>query len=268
MDNKSTLTLIIGLFIGAFLASGYFSYVEHSAGSAAKQGSEQTLTDTVSNEVSLLGNTPQPAISGYDSELASSDELQNIIDQLRMEVETLRLENDDLRQRSMVLAESADHNEKKYSDVYLQLRKLTSENERLTRELGQFAESEITDEQMSALLAEPFSNFLLGFKGQQRDEIYDFFQQPEDHEWGYDMQLKISDFIESHEYRDDVSLTGVTCKIDRCEVRIIEADPSLGHFNIMFQQLRQQPWWEFTSTHSTSGNSGEGGMKIFFYLKV
>lgn len=268
MDVKHISFLVVGLVIGSLATFSFF---------------EQGTTQSVAQSQQVKGPNDfdglQPDESDrYRGVVAIQDNrttedvdhvihLEEQIKGLQQELESLRLENDDLKQGSMVLAEEVDHSGKQLGDVAVRISELESENRRLQRELGQFAESDITNEQMTALVEEPFSNFLIGFRGQQRDEVYDFFNQPEDHEWGYDTELSIRDFFTNHELRDNVQLVGVTCKIDKCEFRVIEPEPELGLFNILFQEMRRQPWWEFTSTHSTSGNLDQGlGLKIFFYV--
>lgn len=241
-------------------------------GTKGQQEDEQANRDPVIEESdSTLREQRKLSLVGNDfsdsNVMEINRELDSTVQQLRDELETLRLENDELRQGSMILAEEVDHTQKRFDDSEKELLRLTTENRRLERELGQFAESDITDEQMKALLEPPFSNFLIGFKGKRRDELYEFFNEPEDHEWGYDLQLHITDFIANHELQQSVQLVGVTCKINKCEFRIIEPEPELGHFHIIFQEMRRQPWFQFTSTHSTSGNLETGpGSKIFFYL--
>lgn len=253
--------VVIGLIAGCIATASYFNFqsnelVDREVADAAQE----------SESLPLQGRTFEVV------ELDAVDEdnlvlLKKEIDVLKMEIEALQLENDELKMNAMSLAEDADHSNKKFEAVVGQLGQIKHENIRLKQELGQLVESEVTDEEMMAILEEPFSHFLLSFKGEQRDQIYDFFQQPEDHDWGYDMQLSIADFFQNHEYRKEVELVGATCKIDRCELRVLEAQPELGRFQAVYQQMRRMPWWEFKSTHSSSSNSKDDtGSKIFLYV--
>ncbi|MBU2883499.1 hypothetical protein KO525_09845 [Psychrosphaera sp. B3R10] len=266
MDVKHISFLVVGLIVGSLAT---FSYVEQRTETTTAHDQQQSDTSDF-NQVETTEADRYRGIVALQDNRTSEDidqvlQLEEQIKLLQQELESVRLENDDLKQSSMILAEEVDHGGKQLGDVAVRISELESENRRLQRELGQFAESDITNEQMTALVEEPFSNFLLGFRGKQRDEVYDFFNQPEDHEWGYDTELLIRDFFANHEFQSSVQLVGVTCKIDKCEFRVIEPEPELGHFNILFQEMRRQTWWEFSSTYSTSGNLDQG-LKILFYV--
>jgi hypothetical protein len=138
----------------------------------------------------------------------------------------------------------------------------------LQRQLAEFDESDITSKQMEDLVAEPFKDYVANFTGAMRDEIYDFHQAQDDFDWGYNMQNLISDFILTHFNSPDINLVSVVCKLKNCELLVIQN--SEGSWKIIAQELSQQPWWKFQSTHSSSGNApgAENRIAIYTFLSL
>jgi len=232
-------------------------------------------TESISNPVVIV---EKPEIQAQSSEVQVTqvpeptppEEIAklNQLKKLTSELEQIRLENDDLKRTSMEMAEKINHQASRTRELQTELRASRSEYAEAQRQLNLLEESEITDEQMRGLVAEPFSGFLTGFRGKDRDSLYEFFQQPEDLDWGYQMEVKIGDFIQTHPQQASVELVGVSCKISQCELRVIEKDTSENAYHNIFTQLQQQDWWQGVSTHSSSGNMPDSsGMKIFTYVK-
>ncbi|MCJ8318045.1 MAG: hypothetical protein MJK12_00320 [Colwellia sp.] len=122
--------------------------------------------------------------------------------------------------------------------------------------------SSITDQQMVSLRDDDFAQFRRQYKGKQRDDLYEFHQQEDDLNWGYQMNVRISDFIQTHYNSDLVVLESVLCKIDSCELLVSEAQS--GGWPPIMKQMRAQSWWNFTSTQSSS-RFGEN-QKNYYYL--
>ena len=134
----------------------------------------------------------------------------------------------------------------------------------VTLEVESLDESNITDEQMMALVNDTFAEFRRGYRGKQRDKIFDFHQQEDDVDWGYDMKTKLSDFILTHYNANDVQLSGISCKQASCELLIIETEKNA--WGLIFDELTQQPWWQFRSTNSSSRSGENNNQLIYLFL--
>ncbi|WP_019027837.1 hypothetical protein [Colwellia piezophila] len=133
----------------------------------------------------------------------------------------------------------------------------------LTLEIESLDESDITDQQMMALITDDFAKYRRGFRGNQRDEIYQLHQEEEDLDWGYKIATQLTDFIQTHYHANSLILQGVTCKIDRCELLISETEA--GVWSLVVKEMAQQTWWQFTSIHSSS-SSADDEQKSFYLL--
>jgi len=142
----------------------------------------------------------------------------------------------------------------KYHDTFFRLMSVTAQKESLD-------ESDVTDQQMMNLKDDDFSEFRREQLGKNRDELYEFHQQDEDLNWGYQMNTQLSDFIQTHYNSNLVALKGVTCKVDTCELLIAELES--GSWRTIMTDMRAQPWWQFSSTQSSS-RSGEDEFNLFY----
>jgi len=216
-------------------------------------------------EVSETHHT-QPKISLPPATLRTVDSSETV-KRLQSELEQLQLEHDELKRHSLTLAEQVDHKSKANAKLNNELAHVRREKSKAEYELSLHADSEITDEQMRTLVEEPFSNFLTGFRGEQRNKVYEFFKQPEDLNWGYQMQQNISDFINTHPRQAGVELVGVSCKTNQCEFRVIEKDPADSDYHIIINEMQKQEWWTFTSSQSMSAGMPDNvAHKIFMYV--
>ncbi|MGB1261494.1 MAG: hypothetical protein ACPG52_01185 [Cognaticolwellia sp.] len=136
----------------------------------------------------------------------------------------------------------------------------------LQRKLTALDTSDISIEQMEALVVDPFKGYMANFTGANRDKIYNFHQAEDDLDWGYNMQNYISDFIQTHYNMSDINLISVLCKQQMCELLVIQHTE--GGWDKIVQDLRQQPWWQFQSTNSSSGNypGSENSSAIYIFL--
>ena len=134
----------------------------------------------------------------------------------------------------------------------------------VTLEIESLDESDITDEQMMALVNDDFSEFRRGYRGAQRDKIFDFHQLDEDLDWGYDMQTKISDFILTHYSANDVRLRAIACKEVSCELLIEEVEKNA--WGSIMESLTKQAWWKFRSTNSSSRSGENESVLIYLFM--
>lgn len=133
----------------------------------------------------------------------------------------------------------------------------------LTLELESLDESDISDQKMMALINDDFAEYRRGFRGKQRDNIFELHNEVEDLDWGYKMTTQLTDYIQTHYHSNSIILQGVTCKINRCELLISEREA--GIWSLVIKEMTQQPWWQFSSTHSSS-SSADDEMKSFYLL--
>ena len=159
------------------------------------------------------------------------------------------------------LSSQLDKLTEKYQDLQNKYKKINIRLKQVTFEIESLDESDITDEQMMLLVDDTFAEFRRDYRGKQRDKVFDFHQQKEDLDWGYDMQTKISDFVLTHYSANGVQLFGVSCKQVNCEVLINELEKN--SWRLIFEELVKQEWWKFSSTTSTS-RSGEGDSQLIY----
>lgn len=136
----------------------------------------------------------------------------------------------------------------------------------LQQELDELDNSDITTKQMEALVVAPFKNNIASFTGAQRNDIYNFHQEKDDLDWGYNMQNHISDFILTHYNANEISLISVICKHQQCELLVIQNIDEA--WKKIAKDLSNQTWWKFRSSNSTSRNyaGSEYGLAIYTFL--
>ena len=259
MELKLPLS-VAGSFVLGYVTASYFAGDDNNTAPEPIEVVATERQDSV--DTRLTASTKDAAARPLFDEQA----LQ--LDQARAELEQARLEIDELKRGSLEMAEKVNHQSRRAEELKQELQVKKQEYARVLHQLGQEAESKITNEQMQSLVDEPFSAFLTGFRGEARDQVYDFFQQPEDLDWGYQMQMKIGDFIQTHPLQASVELVGITCKINQCEFRVIEKEPEQNAYQTIFNDLQKQSWWHGASTHSSSGNiTGQPGINIFTFVQ-
>lgn len=92
---------------------------------------------------------------------------------------------------------------------------------------------------------------------QHLDE-YELFEQgfaEEDTDW--QAQTYISDFIELHEWRDDIQLYKLSCSNVAC---VMDGRMTGDHrrWEEVVNQMRNQEWWAYSGTSSTSSTDDDG----------
>lgn len=125
-------------------------------------------------------------------------------------------------------------------------------------------ESDITDQELSALVPKNYKGLVVNFHGKLRDDISNFHSKPEDLDWGFEMTNNINYFIEGHEYSYGVKLNAVTCKELYCEVLITEKErPS---WDRIYHSMIKQNWWKFTSINSSSSDDLKSESTLIYYF--
>lgn len=195
-----------------------------------------------------------------NTEIAATEENSNI--DISLNQEHKQAEEIEYLQSQVQTLESELHKLLELKSNYSQDKLRLAE---LTRELENLDESEITDQQMMELVDDDFSTYRRSQRGKLRDDIYDFHHQEDDLGWGYDMEMKISDFIQMHSNADKVLLSGVSCKENICEL-LIKNKQENGWSSIQ-KQMTQQPWYKFGSSNSMSRSDKNHLVSFYIWLK-
>lgn len=244
---KLLATLFVGIFIGYTVATFSFSNKQNESGLVQ----EQQLNYSNINE-------KQPDIAYVNAPSSSKNISSPLADKVI----------DPSSRVTQVSTSSHQKLEAEYQQLdkaYLQSKRKISS---LQRKLDEFDESNISTKQMEALVIEPFKNSIGNFVGAERNEIYNFHQEEEDLDWGYNMQNNISDFISTHYNANEVNLVSVICKQQRCELLIIQHVDEA--WRKIAQDLGYQDWWKFRSSNSTSHNhpDSDSALAIYTFLAL
>ena len=239
------INLLLCFTLGIII--GYIAHFLVSDSSISQRDSKQVVQ---SNEMAIDGNQPEnlkeySKIKITDSRLSKTTNTtsqQNKFSKLSSQIELLNTQ---------------------YQNLQEKYKKTNNRLKRVTLEMESLDESDITDEQMMALVKDDFSEFRRSYRGAQRDKIFDFHQQEVDLDWGYDMQTKMSDFILTHYSANGVSLSAINCKKIDCELLIEETEK--GAWGKIFDDLTKQEWWKFSTTNSSS-RSGENERQLIYFF--
>jgi len=179
-----------------------------------------------------------------------------------------QLSNDEMNTVSEVTSiMKIDSNLKqKYKMLEQELRQSKQKIKSLNRQVGELDESDVPDKELLAFVPEDYENLVVNFRGQVRDEIFDFHHQPEDLDKGFDLSHNISSFIVSHAYSFGVELNSVICKESYCELLINEKERS--SWDRIYQDMTKQEWWIFNSTNSSSTTDEDGNMFIYYFMSI
>jgi len=226
-----------------------------------------TFTHTTNNNIEhfneelMVTSLNKPAIEYDNNQVTKASTNKGVAEELvSKKVQTnstpfVNLPSDEQLSEKIIKLEAENERiTQKYHDTFFRLMKVTAQKESLD-------ESDITDQQMMTLKDDEFSKFRREQLGKQRDELYEFHQQDEDLNWGYQMNTQLSDFIQTHYNSNLVVLKGVTCKIDTCELLIAELES--GSWRAIMSDMRAQSWWKFSSTQSSS-RTGDGEFNLFY----
>ena len=250
---KLLATLFIGIFIGYVLTSI----------SATNEQSNSNLT--LENTTSAV-NQSQASVEFEHVHNQEHNEKQNRTE--TVQASDAIKKNSTVTHPKVTQAQSTAEQTLEYKYEQLKNSHQNSKNKiaSLERQLGELDKSDISTEQMEALVVAPFKGYMGNFTGAKRDEIYDFHQEVDDVDWGYNMQNYISDFIVTHNNSNEITLVSALCKQQKCELLVLQH--SDGAWDKIARDLRQQSWWQFSSTNASSGNypGSENSIAIYIFL--
>lgn len=244
---KAIGILVVGIFIGCtltFISNEKQSNSDTSILHVEKTSADDKYQDLTLEKVEKSTTTKQAPCPQQCSQL-SYDEKSKV-----NEFTSIIEENATLKQKFKVLEQKLRQSKQKINT--------------LNRQVGELDESNITDEELLALVPKEYENLIVNFRGQMRDDIYDFHNQPEDLDEGFDLSHNISSFIVSHADSFGVELNSVICKKSYCELLIKEIErPS---WDRIFQDLSRQDWWKFSSINSSSTSDVDENIVIYNFM--
>lgn len=264
LDKSSLIILVCGMVVGGGLI--------HLIKEPAKVAPPSIISESgVGSED--YKSVHEVEVKVEQSLLQSDSELQKKIANLEAELRSLKAKTEN----ETVSNDSNSHGsdpiieitESEYRSLQDEVRKLEGHNQLLERQVRSQEPSEISDDQMKALVEAPFDEFLTMFKGQNRDEVYDFFNQEPDPNWGFQIEQNISDFVATHHKAPYISLAGISCKVDTCEVRLVETDYQNNHMHVLLKEMQRQTWWNFKFNQTSSSSDHKNDVSnLFMYLKT
>jgi hypothetical protein len=242
---------VIGILaIGAIL--GYsFSFI----GKASNEDS--FIHDEVITAKETLPNTTAE-LKAATTEIEQEVVKQSNAPVIKKQVKTTIIDDKALNQEHLDLVKKHQVLKDKYT-------KSKNKIASLKHQLSDLDDSEATDEEMEGLAPEPFKSFLSSFRGQTRNDIYDFHKKEDDLDWGFDTQTKISDFIQTHYNGTSVNLISVICKQPHCEILVTEKQEDA--WESIMKDITMQPWWTFSSFTSSTRSNAENELSVYAFLK-
>ncbi len=242
MNNiKILITLFVGIFIGYVMAN--------------------FISVDTSNQNSLTADIPAEKPRKIEGVFITKKNIDKDIPQpSATQIHIIEKHEDE---ESEVDNSAQDSSESKYQQLETAYQLAKNKIALLQHKLEEFDDSNVSSTQMEALVDVPFKKFIKSFTGVTREQIYNFHQAEEDADWGYNMQNTISDFIQTHYDANDIDLVSVICKQQQCEILVIQHVDDA--WNKISQDLRQQEWWQFTSTNSLAGNASDSSDELAIY---
>lgn len=116
-------------------------------------------------------------------------------------------------------------------------------------------------EEVEKTLPQPFANIIANGRESMVNQFKTLEAEEFDYEWGEEMQIKIRDFITTHEFGNGVKLDSVRCKTTLCEIRGFENN--IGDWKRIANDMQLQHWWKGARTNSVSSNNKDTS---YFYV--
>jgi hypothetical protein len=241
--------LAVGILIGYTLS--LLSNERQSPSDKRTHYIERKLTNEKYNDLALAKTEKSTGTEEIPCPQQHSQLSTNETNTVR-EVTSIMKINSDLKQKYKILEQELLQSKQKI--------------ESLNRQVGELDDSDITDKELLAFVPKDYENLVVHFRGQTRDEIFDFHNQPEDLEKGFDLSHNISSFIEGHSYSFGVELSSVICKESYCELLINEKErPS---WDRIYHDMTKQEWWKFNSMNSSSTTDEDGNIFIYYFMSI
>jgi len=220
-------------------------------------------------------------LSGDEQSIVMNDELvskNSIIDKIAseelnsvQESNAARVEKiEDLQRIIKKLKEELNKAKKNLRKKGLQVENFLNEADRSQVDIKKQSTSEekhtdkITKAAAELALPKPFSNFFVDATGRRAEEFNRFQNETQDYDWAYLMEIQIKDFMTIHYEAGNIDVQSVKCKTTTCEITGFESEEQKAQ--IILRDMREQDWWEFRNTSSSSSQSTEFGQ--YFYVSL
>lgn len=136
---------------------------------------------------------------------------------------------EELKRRKIPTKASFDQLREDYSKVLQQNRQLKSE-------IAELSPNRISDTDLHGILPEKYDGMLTRMDQQQKQDLLDFNNQPEDEYWGAETKLKLLDFINLHPQGSQVDVSQLECKQDQCILLLEDKESS----KMLRENMREQ----------------------------
>ena len=87
-------------------------------------------------------------------------------------------------------------------------------------------------------------------QGLYREEFHEFQYEPINHEWAFEMETNIKDFIQLNESAGFVEISLLNCKSYRCELGLLISEPETKSGKRIFDQMTLEPWFKFIAHYN------------------
>lgn len=109
-----------------------------------------------------------------------------------------------------------------HQQLLTKLAETQTENAMLKHRLEQLEPSNVSDEQIKAIIPEEYASIVSSFSGKIKEQIVDLHQQEDDLDWGLRKQQELLYFINTHQNGHQILITSLICKIDQCQLILDE----------------------------------------------
>lgn len=253
---KNMGIFMAGLVLG-FAFSNFINWpVDETADASQQNSAEASMAQSVhtaSNQKSKT-NTSQPSAKEFVANKSAANEVADAIENHAQTIAKMRSEIATLQQQNQSLQESLRTSSGDQQGI--------AEDDELPV-LSEKEAREIISKQLQEYIPRPFSKISYDFDTVTQMDIIDLHESEPDYDWGYEMETTIKDFFVTQVSTEKYLLESVICKQGECEilVTIYQTVPS----HDLFEILRQQSWWQFSSTNSRSSN-GRNDNELAMFL--
>lgn len=86
----------------------------------------------------------------------------------------------------------------------------------------------------------------------------EFAQEEQDIGWALEKEQQIRYYLDSHRFNPNWQILSVDCRTSLCEIVGIELNNQVDAWGTATSEMREQPWWEFSGSSSSSSGLPDG----------
>ncbi|AWB65130.1 hypothetical protein C2869_01140 [Saccharobesus litoralis] len=270
----SKLTIIITL---AWLAGITTEFVRQSF------FSQKNFNPNVQHSISRLSSLTEPLPKANNSNhslnqnfVATAPATSSETQQTPSITETahqLRLQNAQLQQQVKQLQQEKAQLQQEKSELLSEKRRLQQQNQlgqnpklqlnaQASQQLGEQFTPEVVERVIKKHIPQNIQSMIQRQSPSLKQFITGFHQRQKDYEWGYNMQMQITDFITTHDLGVGIEISRVQCKQPHCEIIINELFES--SWRPIVDEMRDQVWWQFTRTRTLANRNISAGNRLVY----